>query len=214
MSETLAEKLNRQTDSYAMPTTIQVLSITIYFVIWTLTAIYLMYCVWLKVEALLASVDATLIGNIVATTATNATAPLTVINEDGAVIPLIPDSLAVMAVVISGTLGGLVHGIRSFYYHYLQGDLMHGWYPKYVLRPFSGALLALVFYLVLRAGLTSTGNDTVEGYSIVFYAAIGTIVGMFTDQTVAKLKKIAEAILTTPDEPKRQTKAKTEIPEK
>lgn len=131
---------------------------------------------------------------------------------------LIPDTYAIVVVLICGAFGGMVHGIRSFYFHVFAGDLEESELIRLVLRPLSGAVLALIFYLVLRAGmgqaaLTTAGgagldsaNATAgavrqpEGASIIFYAAVAGIVGMFTDQTVAKLKKIAEAILTKPDE--------------
>jgi len=133
-------------------------------------------------------------------------------------IILIPDTFAILAVLLCGAFGGLIHGIRSFYFHVFAGDLEEAELVRLVLRPFSGAVLALIFYLVLRAGLgqaviTTAGGTAMdganataaaapqpEGASIIFYAAVAGIVGMFTDQTVAKLKKIAEAILTKPDE--------------
>ncbi|OIQ50444.1 hypothetical protein BerOc1_02381 [Pseudodesulfovibrio hydrargyri] len=119
-------------------------------------------------------------------------------------ILLISDSFAVLIVFISGAFGGFIHASRSFYYHVHKGDLQKSNAIELMLRPLTGGTLALIFYLVLRAGLSQSPSQPDEsGGSIIFYTAVGAIVGMFTDQTVAKLKKIAEAILTSPEEPEK-----------
>lgn len=123
-------------------------------------------------------------------------------------ILLISDSFAVLTVFISGAFGGFIHAARSFYYHVHQGDLEKSKGIELVLRPFTGATLALIFYLVLRAGLSQSPSQPGEsGGSIIFYTAVAAIVGMFTDQTVAKLKKIAEAILTSPEKADKDKEA-------
>jgi len=116
---------------------------------------------------------------------------------------LIPDSLAIIVVLLCGAFGGLVHSIRAFYVHIIERVPGPEEYPRYFLRPFSGAILALLFFLVMRAGLSQPNqlNENAGG-SIVLYAAIAGLVGMFSDQTVEKLRKVAEAIFTTGDKSK------------
>ncbi len=112
---------------------------------------------------------------------------------------LLPDTIALTMVLLCGMFGGLIHSIRSYYYHVIQGTLRKSQATKYLLRPFTGAIIAVVFYFALRAGLGSSSDDgSLKGNSLVFYCAIAGLVGMFTDQTVAKLKRIAEAIFTPP----------------
>ena len=142
-----------------------------------------------------------LLDNIVATTGTDSPFSVKEIIIENRHFVVIPDPFAILSVFASGAFGGLIHSIRSFYFHVIAGDLEQSEIIKLILRPFSGAILALIFYLVLRAGLdqTPSGNGN-NGTSIIFYTAVGALVGMFTDQTVAKLKKVAEAILTKPEE--------------
>lgn len=112
---------------------------------------------------------------------------------------LLPDTIALTMVLLCGMFGGLIHSIRSYYYHVIRGSLRKSQATKYILRPFTGAIIAAVFYFALRAGLGSSADDSaLKGNSLVFYCGIAGLVGMFTDQTVAKLKRIAEAIFSTP----------------
>ena len=110
----------------------------------------------------------------------------------------IGDSTASMLVMLAGSLGGLLHAIRSFYYHHAKGDLCRENLLRYAFRPVGGAILALVFYLVFRAGLSGTDIDD-SSQGILLYMAMGGMVGMFSDQTVAKLKMIARAMFTEPE---------------
>ncbi len=69
----------------------------------------------------------------------------------------------------------------------------------YFMLPFLGAGLAVVFYLVIRGGFfspTSTVNET----SPFGFAALGALIGMFTEPAVVKLKKIANNLFE-PAEP-------------
>lgn len=148
-----------------------------------------------------------LMKSVVATVGTKTPLTAEVVTIKGVKVLAIPDSLAVPAVMATGAFGGLIHSIRSTYFHVIEGDFVQADAIKMFLRPFSGSILALLFFLVLRAGLGDATDKPDAGASIIFYVAVGGIVGMFTDQTVAKLKKIAEAILTKPEEiPGKQSK--------
>jgi uncharacterized protein YcgL (UPF0745 family) len=56
-----------------------------------------------------------------------------------------------LLVVCAGALGSLVHGLRSFYWYVGNRDLIWSWVPKYFIQPFGASVLAVVFYLVIRA---------------------------------------------------------------
>ena len=60
----------------------------------------------------------------------------------------------------------------------------------YVLLPLTGAALALIFYIVVGAGLFTLAG-TQPGFTIVGLAAL---VGMFSTQAAQKLKDIAEGL--------------------
>ena len=57
-----------------------------------------------------------------------------------------------LIVILSGALGSLVHTLRSIYWYVGNKSLKWSWLSMYVLLPFCGAALALVFYFVVRGG--------------------------------------------------------------
>jgi hypothetical protein len=63
----------------------------------------------------------------------------------------------------------------------------------YVLLPFSGALLAMVFYLLVRGGFMPQSN--VGSNSTFGFAALAALVGLFSEEATLKLKQIAETVL-------------------
>jgi hypothetical protein len=107
------------------------------------------------------------------------------------------DFRLLLIVALAGALGSTLHSLRSFYWYVGQGELVWRWVAKYVLLPFVGATIALVFYLVIRGGLFSTQGST-ELVSPYGFAALAALVGLFSEQAVLKLKEIAENIFTKP----------------
>jgi IPT/TIG domain-containing protein len=105
------------------------------------------------------------------------------------VCPAAPDRTMVLLVLLAGALGGLVHGLRSFYWYVGEQKLLWNWVPMYVVLPFSSASLGFVFYLVIRAGLFQPTAGT--SYLLIGVAAL---VGMFSAQAAEKLKDIAEGL--------------------
>ena len=65
----------------------------------------------------------------------------------------------------------------------------------YILLPFVGASLGLVFYLVIRAGFFPP-QASVDQTSPFGFAALAGLVGLFSQQAVLKLKDVAETLLT------------------
>ena len=76
----------------------------------------------------------------------------------------------------------------------------------YVLLPFVGAALGLVFYLVIRGGFFST-QASVDETSPFGFAALAALVGMFSEQAVLKLKEVAETLLSKPAQGKDAAKS-------
>jgi hypothetical protein len=109
-------------------------------------------------------------------------------------------------VLCAGALGAMVHAVQSFTDFHGNQCLARSWIPWYVLRPFIGALLALVFYPLLRSGLVAgalqeSGGQTATGVA----GLVGTaaLVGMFSELATVKLKDIFTTIFTPRDTPKR-----------
>jgi hypothetical protein len=104
-----------------------------------------------------------------------------------------------LIVVIVGALGSLIHVVRSFYWYVGNRNLKASWLLMYFLLPFSGAGLALLFFLIAR-GVSS--QPVAVQSSVDGYAALGALVGMFSQQAVAKLKKIAEGFFSSAEKGK------------
>ena len=93
-------------------------------------------------------------------------------------------------ILLAGGLGAMVYVLQSFSWHAAQRDLEWQWIVKYFLRPFVGAGLAVIFYLVVRGGFASSINvSNTDGY-----VALAAIIGLFSNEAMEKLKSIAEVI--------------------
>jgi hypothetical protein len=69
----------------------------------------------------------------------------------------------------------------------------------YILLPFVGSTLGLVFYFVIRGGFFSP-EATTEQTSPFGFAALSGLVGMFSEEAVQKLQDVAETLLApTPE---------------
>jgi len=114
-----------------------------------------------------------------------------------------------LIVMLCGSMGSLLHAIRSFYVYTGNRELKWSWAAMYVLLPFAGALLATISYLIVRGGLSQTppGNDSAYGY-----AALGALVGLFSEQAIQQLKQISEKILAKPEPGKRGEGKTTDAP--
>ena len=95
--------------------------------------------------------------------------------------------------MLSGALGSLLHALRSVYWYAGNRQLVWSWSVMYALLPFSGAVLAMIFYLIVRGGFLpqSTVNSTPYAF-----AAMGALVGLFSEPAVLKLKQVAETFFT------------------
>ena len=101
--------------------------------------------------------------------------------------------------ILSGALGGLLHSLRSLYWYVGNRRLIWSWAVMYMLLPFSGAVLATVFYIVIRAGfLPSSGAQGAPNTPYAF-AALGALVGLFSEEAVLKLRQVAETVFTRSD---------------
>ena len=68
---------------------------------------------------------------------------------------------------------------------------------KYMLLPFSGSAMAIIFYLVIRGGFFS-GQLNIEQTDLFGFAALAGLVGMFSEQAAVKLKDVADTLFTKP----------------
>jgi hypothetical protein len=102
-----------------------------------------------------------------------------------------------LIVILAGALGSLVHTVCSVYWYVGNRALKWSWLAKYILQPFAGSALAVIFYVVVRGGFFSP-QTTFENTSPFGFAALAALVGLFSEQAVLKLKTVAETVLERP----------------
>jgi hypothetical protein len=101
-------------------------------------------------------------------------------------------------VILAGALGSLIHAIRSVYWYVGNRNLVRSWLAKYLVMPFTGSALSVMFYFVIRGGFFSPQSDFSQTSPFGF-AALSAMVGLFSEQAVLKLKQVAETILSKPE---------------
>ena len=103
------------------------------------------------------------------------------------------ESLFFVMVAFAGALGAIVHSLRSLVIYVGNRELRWSWVPFYLVRPVIGAALATLLYVVLRAGLFSPSSSSQQA-SPYGFAAVAGLAGLFADQAIEKLKKVAEEL--------------------
>ncbi len=117
-------------------------------------------------------------------------------------------------VALAGAMGSLVHALRSFYIYVGNRELKWSWLAMYILLPFIGATLGLVFYLIIRGGLLSPQLTTAGQINSFGFAALAALVGLFSNQAIHKLKEVAETTLSKPEKEKDTISTKSDIDKK
>ena len=102
-----------------------------------------------------------------------------------------------LLVLLAGALGSILHDLRSVYWYIGNRSLVRSWVAMYVVLPFAGSTLALVFYLVIRGGFFSP-QSSFQQTSPFGFAAFAALIGMFSPQAVLKLREVAETMLSKP----------------
>jgi len=100
-----------------------------------------------------------------------------------------------LIVLICGALGALLHALRSLAMYVGNRELRRSWLAMYALLPFTGGILALVFYVIIRGGFFAP-NTTVDVTSPFSFAAMSVMVGLFSQHALEKLKQVAESFFT------------------
>lgn len=101
-----------------------------------------------------------------------------------------------LIVAMAGALGSLVHAFRSMFWYVGNRDFVRSWILMYILLPFVGLSMSLVFYFVLRGGLFSS-QAPVQATNPFGFAGLAGLVGMFSNQAGLKLKEVAESVFST-----------------
>jgi len=105
-------------------------------------------------------------------------------------------------VLCAGALGAMLHAVQSFVDFHGNRQLVRSWLPWYLLRPLNGALLALVFYLLIQGGLISDPMKGSEAVRLYIVAGVAALIGMFSELATIKLKDVFTALLANPVKPR------------
>jgi hypothetical protein len=108
-----------------------------------------------------------------------------------------PELRVVLLVLCGGALGGLVHALRSFAAFTGNRQLAAEWLYWYLTRPFTGAIVALVLYLMIRGGLVTGPIQGETSISVVGFTGAAALAGLFSDQAMEKLKEVFGTLFST-----------------
>lgn len=118
-------------------------------------------------------------------------------NLFGLQIMLCNDVRLFLLVLLAGALGACVHAVRSISWYVGNRSFVTSWLLYYYLRPFMGAGLAAIFYFVIRGGFFSPTANFSETSPFGF-CALATLIGLFSENAVLKLKDIADVFFVKP----------------
>lgn len=102
---------------------------------------------------------------------------------------------------MAGVLGGAAHGLSSLMDFRGNRRLFRSWTLWYFGQPILGGMMAVIFYIAVRAGLISSSAD-VNVFSPFGIAAISALVGLFTDAATIKLAEVFKTIFATSGKPR------------
>jgi hypothetical protein len=122
------------------------------------------------------------------------------------------DRRLVLLVIVAAALGAYIHIVSSFADFLGNRLLIRSWIWWYILRPYAGVPLALVFYFVVRGGFLSTGVSAgeVNRFGI---AALAALVGMFSAKAAIKLGELFDSMFKTTEKRRDSlTKVKNPVP--
>jgi hypothetical protein len=103
--------------------------------------------------------------------------------------PLGPETRLILLVALVGALGACIHMATSFAFFAGKSELSESWLWWYLLRPFIGAALATILYLVVRGLLFSTAAEArmVNLFGLLAFAGLA---GMFSKQAIEWLRQV------------------------
>jgi hypothetical protein len=104
-----------------------------------------------------------------------------------------------LLVLLTGALGSCVYGLKSLA-DYIGDKMLHeSWFTYYLVQPFKGAGIALIFYVVLRAGFLAGVNADAKAVNPYGISAIAALVGVFSDKAFGKLREVFTTMFNSKD---------------
>lgn len=100
----------------------------------------------------------------------------------------------VLLVILAGGVGSSVYAIRAYLKHLCEeADFQRRYIPWYIFRSIQGALLAFIFYLILKGGIliltinNQSGSTDLNLWSLTGFCAL---VGLFSKYAIEKLRQV------------------------
>lgn len=105
----------------------------------------------------------------------------------------------ILLVLLAGAIGSYVHAASSLVDYLGNRTFISSWMWWYLLRPFIGMMLALIFYFVFRGGFITAGvnqgGDAAASFINPFgVAAVAGLVGMFSKIAADKLNEVFQIL--------------------
>ncbi len=105
------------------------------------------------------------------------------------------ESRLILLVLLVGAMGSYVHAASSLVDYLGNRTFVSSWVWWYLLKPFVGMLLALIFYFVFRGGFVTAGANAAGESATNFInpygiAALSALVGMFSKVATDKLNEV------------------------
>jgi hypothetical protein len=121
-------------------------------------------------------------------------------NREMATTPGRPTEEAVLwMVILMGALGGFLRLASSMANYVGERQLLRSWIIYYILTPLQGAALAPLIYLLLRVGVLSPANATVNGrptesLNLIGIYAFAALTGLFSKQAIEMMADVFSTI--------------------
>ena len=98
-----------------------------------------------------------------------------------------------LMVIAGGALGSVVNALKSLTWYVGNRRLVTSWGLWYVSIVFVGSSLAMIFYMVIRAGLLAPAADVrvINPFGVV---AVSMLVGMFSKGALDKINSVADVL--------------------
>ena len=113
----------------------------------------------------------------------------------GVSFTLSADARLMLLVMLAGALGSALSATHSFVTFVGNRLMRASWFWWYATQPFNGAVLSLIFYLVLRGGGLSIEPAGPRLFAVVTMAAL---VGLFSSQALTKMSEIFSVLFKVP----------------
>jgi len=116
-----------------------------------------------------------------------------------------------LIVILGGALGAKLHGLAALSKHLQKNreKITENHILWYLMRPFSGAVMALVFYFAIKGGaLTTTGVDMLNPYGLV---TMGIVVGLAEEKALTRIRTLIDAMFGQEGKKEEKEKAEAEL---